>query len=66
MNNRVLIQNIMDKITELQSIYAGQAPLNVLYIELDMYTQSEIKNGIDELLNKNIIERINDNYYKRC
>lgn len=69
MNKRELLQVIMENIKELEFEFNGLAPFNILLLNLDdiyPWSMSEIKNGIDELINKNIIEKVNDNYYRSC
>lgn len=69
MNNRDLLQAIIENIRELEFEFNGLAPFNILLLNLDdiyPWSMSEIKNGIDELINKNIIEKVHDNYYRSC
>ena len=69
MNKRDLLQAIMENIKELEFEFNGLAPFNILLLNLDdiyPWSMSEIENGIDELINKNIIEKVYDNYYRSC
>ena len=69
MNQRELLQRIIENIRELENTYEGLAPFNILLLNLDdihPWSISEIENGINELINKNIIEKVSDNYYRSC
>ena len=65
---RKLLQFLMEDIKELENLYYDMAPFNILLLDADDegYSLNEVKNGLDELINKNIIEKIDDNYYRSC
>ena len=65
---RKLLQFLMEDIRELENLYYDMAPFNILLLDADDegYSLNEVKNGLDELINKNIIEKIDDNYYRSC
>lgn len=65
---RDLLQFLMDDIKELESLYYNLAPFNILILDADEkgYSLNQVKNGLNELIKKNIIEKIDDNYYRSC
>lgn len=66
---RDLLQFLIEDIKELENTYNGYAPFNILLLDLDDNGYNDIntiKNGLNELINKNIIEKIDDNYYRSC
>lgn len=66
---RDLLQFLIEDIKELESTYNGYAPFNILLLDLDDNGYNDIntiKNGLNELINKNIIEKIDNNYYRSC
>ena len=66
---RQLIQFLIDDIKELEMNFNGYAPYNILLLDLDDAGYNNlnlIKNGIDELINKGIIEKIDNSYYRSC
>ena len=66
---RDLLQFLIEDIKELESTYNGYAPFNILLRDLDDNGYNDIntiKNGLNELINKNIIEKIDNNYYRSC
>ena len=66
---RNLLQFLIEDIKELESTYNGYAPFNILLLDLDDNGYNDIntiKNGLNELINKNIIEKIDNNYYRSC
>lgn len=65
---RDLLQFLMDDIKELESLYYNLAPFNILILDADEkgYSLNQVKNGLNELIKKNIIEKISDNYYRSC
>jgi len=65
-NKRDLYHAIEQEVRDLEAEFYGLAPINILMINLeDSYTQREIANGIDELIQNNIINKTNDNQYLR-
>lgn len=65
---RELLQFLIEDIKELENLYYNMAPFNILLLDADDegYSLNQVKNGLNELINKNIIEKIDDNYYRSC
>lgn len=65
-NKRDLYHDIEQEVRDLEAEFYGLAPINILLINLeDSYKKNEILNGIDELIQNNIINKTNDNQYLR-
>lgn len=65
-NKRDLYHAIEQEVRDLEAEFYGLAPINILLINLeDNYKKNEILNGIDELIQNNIINKTNDNQYLR-
>ena len=66
MNKRDLYYTIEKEVRNLEAQFNGLAPISILLINLeDTYRENEILNGISELIEKNIINKTNDNQYLR-
>ena len=66
MNKRDLYYTIEKEVRNLEAQFNGLAPISILLINLeDTYRENEILNGINELIEKNIINKTNDNQYLR-
>ena len=67
MKRKEIHMNIVNKIAELEENFAGQAPLNIMVCELNEVGIDEIaiSNGINELINKNVIIEVMNGYYRR-
>lgn len=65
---RKLLQFLIEDIKKLENLYYDMAPFNILLLDADDegYSLNQVINGLDELINKNIIEKIDDNYYRSC
>lgn len=66
---RDLLQFIIEDIKELEENFNGYAPVNILLLDLEDAGYNDIntiKNGINELMNKKIIEKIDEEYYRSC
>lgn len=65
---RELLQFLIEDIKNLEDLYHNMAPFNILLLDADDkgYSLNQIENGLNELINKNIIEKIDDNYYRSC
>lgn len=65
---RKLIQFLIENIKELENLYYDLAPFNILLLNANDagYSSNDVLNGLNELINKNIIEKIDDNYYRSC
>lgn len=67
-NKRDLHFNIMKEIRELEKEF-NRAPMALLLLNLNEefdYDENTVKNGIDELLNKNVIEYDFCDYLRSC
>lgn len=67
-NKRDLHFNIMNQVRELEKEF-NRAPMALLLLNLNEkfdYNENTVKNGIDELLNKNVIEYDFCDYLRSC
>lgn len=65
--NRDILFHVQNKVIELQNIYFNQAPVNILTCDLEDlgFQVNDIKNAIVYLINKNIIEYVDNKDYLR-
>ena len=65
-NKRDLYHAVKQEVRSLESEYHGLAPINILLVDLeDSYSKNEILNGINDLVNNNVINRTDDKQYLR-
>jgi len=67
-SKRDLYHEIEQEVRDLEAEFYGLAPINILIMNLEeQFSNSDILNGIDELISHNVINMTNDkNYLRSC